>query len=84
MLPATSIAAVVVSGQVGDSALSPVRPLREVVAAAERNEILRALEATGGVKMHAAKLLGISRAQLYEKLGAFGVASEYPDTKLTV
>ena len=84
MLPETSIATVVMPAQVGDSVLRPVRPLREVVAAAERNEILRALEATGGVKMHAAKLLGISRAQLYEKLGTLGVASEDPDTKLSV
>ncbi|MBK9020547.1 MAG: sigma 54-interacting transcriptional regulator [Sulfuritalea sp.] len=84
MLPVVPIAAAVAPGPVGESALRPVRPLREVVAAAERNEILRALEATGGVKMHAAKLLGISRAQLYEKLGALGVASEDPDTKLIV
>ena len=84
MLPATSIATVSVPGHVGNSVLRPVQLLREVVAAAERNEILRALEATGGVKMHAAKLLGISRAQLYEKLGALGVASEDPDTKLSV
>jgi transcriptional regulator with PAS, ATPase and Fis domain len=58
-----------------------VRPLREAVAAAERQEILRALEATAGVKSHAAKLLGISRAQLYEKLAALGLASEESDTK---
>ncbi len=57
-----------------------VRPLREVVAIAERAEILRALEATGWVKMHAAKLLGISRARLYEKLGTLGITSEEQDT----
>ena len=57
-----------------------VRPLREAVAVAERLEILRALEATGWVKLHAAKLLGISRAQLYEKLGALGIVSEAADT----
>ena len=53
-----------------------VRPLREAVAAAERIEILRALEETGWVKLHAAKLLGISRAQLYEKLALLGIVSE--------
>ena len=57
-----------------------VRPLREAVAAAERQEILRALEETGGVKLHAAKLLGISRAQLYEKLGSLGIVSHGADT----
>jgi transcriptional regulator with PAS, ATPase and Fis domain len=57
-----------------------VRPLREAVAAAERVEILRALEATGGVKLHAAKLLGISRAQLYEKLAILGILSQESDT----
>ncbi|MCF8177540.1 MAG: sigma 54-interacting transcriptional regulator [Sulfuritalea sp.] len=63
-----------------DNAMVPVRPLREAVAAAERVEILRALEATGWVKMATAKLLGISRAKLYEKLGALGIASENKDT----
>ncbi len=61
-----------------------VRPLREAVAMAERTEILRALDATGGVKLHAAKLLGISRAQLYEKLSSLGLASEEPDTSGSV
>lgn len=75
--PAT--AAVRVDSPDGASA-SRVRPLREVVAAAEKQEILRALEQTGGVKLHAAKLLGISRAQLYEKLSALGVLSQDPDT----
>jgi DNA-binding NtrC family response regulator len=65
---------------VTDSGNGPVRPLREAVAAAERQEILRALEATGGVKLHAAKLLGISRAQLYEKLGSLGIVSHGADT----
>jgi transcriptional regulator with PAS, ATPase and Fis domain len=63
-----------------DSGNGPVRPLREAVAAAERQAILRALEETGGVKLHAAKLLGISRAQLYEKLGSLGIVSHGADT----
>ena len=66
----------VAAGQPG----SPVRPLREVVAEAERREIVRALEAVGGVKLHAAKLLGISRAQLYEKLAILGIVSEQSDS----
>ena len=54
-------------------ALPPVRgnalrPLAEQVAAVERQAIAAALAATGGNKFAAAKLLGISRAKLYERL----------------
>ena len=62
------------------SSLLALSPSSEAVAAAERQEILRALEETGGVKLHAAKLLGISRAQLYEKLGSLGIVSHGADT----
>ncbi|MGC2856560.1 sigma-54 interaction domain-containing protein [Novispirillum sp. DQ9] len=47
-----------------------VRPLREVLAEVERDAIRAALEATGGNRSQAAKALGISRAQFYEKLAA--------------
>ena len=40
----------------------------------EREAILRALEQTGGNKLQAAKLLGISRANLYVKLKVLGIA----------
>ncbi|GGB51840.1 sigma-54-dependent Fis family transcriptional regulator [Tistrella bauzanensis] len=50
-----------------------VEPLREALAAAERDAIRRALAAAGGVKTQAAKLLGISRAQFYEKLATHGI-----------
>jgi transcriptional regulator with PAS, ATPase and Fis domain len=73
------------SGIGGDGALKvdaggTTRSLREAVAAAEREEIQRALATTGGVKLQAAKLLGISRAQLYEKLAAYGLMSGEPDS----
>jgi transcriptional regulator with PAS, ATPase and Fis domain len=45
-----------------------LRPLAEQVADVERNAIQAAMEATGGNKLAAAKLLGISRAKLYERL----------------
>ncbi|HEY0823671.1 MAG TPA: sigma 54-interacting transcriptional regulator [Ramlibacter sp.] len=45
-----------------------LRPLAEQVAEIERQAIQAALEATGGNKLAAAKLLGISRAKLYERL----------------
>ncbi len=44
------------------------RPLAEQVAQVERQAIRAALEHTGGNKLAAAKLLGISRATLYERL----------------
>ncbi len=46
-----------------------LRPLAEQVAELERQAIDAALAATGGNKLAAAKLLGISRAKLYERLG---------------
>lgn len=39
----------------------------------ERENIVRALEATGGDKKAAAKLLGISRSTLYQKLGKYRI-----------
>jgi transcriptional regulator with PAS, ATPase and Fis domain len=45
-----------------------LRPLAEQVAEVEREAIEAALAATSGNKLAAAKLLGISRAKLYERL----------------
>ena len=49
-----------------------IRPLPRAVAELELRAIRDALAATGGNKVAAAKLLGISRATLYEKLAAAG------------
>ncbi len=49
-------------------ALSDIRPLAEMVGELESRAILQALAATGGNKLAAARLLGIARATLYEKL----------------
>jgi transcriptional regulator with PAS, ATPase and Fis domain len=46
----------------------PLRPLAQQVAEVERAAIRAALDATGGNKLAAARLLGISRAKLYERL----------------
>jgi transcriptional regulator with PAS, ATPase and Fis domain len=45
-----------------------LRPLAEQVAEVERQAIQAAMDATGGNKVAAARLLGISRAKLYERL----------------
>jgi DNA-binding NtrC family response regulator len=45
-----------------------LRPLAEQVRATEQAAIAAAMKATGGNKLAAAKLLGISRAKLYERL----------------
>jgi PAS domain S-box-containing protein len=52
--------------------LSP-EPIREMVREAESRAISRALERTGGNKTRAARLLGMSRSQLYEKIKRYGL-----------
>ena len=47
-----------------------VKPLSEAVAELERRVIRDAMAATGGNKLAASRLLGISRATLYEKLAS--------------
>src|SRR5690606_14070468 len=42
---------------------------------AEREKILEALEATGGNKTEAAKLLGTSRVTLWKKIRRYGIES---------
>jgi DNA-binding NtrC family response regulator len=46
-----------------------LRPLGEQVAELEQRAIQAALQATGGNKLAAARLLQVSRATLYERLG---------------
>jgi transcriptional regulator with PAS, ATPase and Fis domain len=60
------------AGESPPSAVPSIRPLPEAVAELEMRAIRDALAATGGNKVAAAKLLGISRATLYEKLSAAG------------
>ena len=50
------------------TAADPLRPLAEQVAELERTAIAAALQACGGNKVAAARMLGISRATLYERL----------------
>ena len=54
-----------------------IQPLHIAVAALEAQVIRDAMAATGGNKMAAARLLGIARATLYQKLA--GIKSEESD-----
>jgi DNA-binding NtrC family response regulator len=47
-------------------------PLPQAVAELEARAIAQALQATGGNKLASARLLGISRATLYQKLALIG------------
>jgi transcriptional regulator with PAS, ATPase and Fis domain len=52
----------------GDGSAPQLRPLAEQLAEVERQAISAALTATGGNKLAAARLLGMSRATLYTRL----------------
>ncbi len=57
------------------AAAAVVRPLADAMAEVERAAIKAALAATTGNKVGAARLLGISRAKLYDKLARYGLMS---------
>jgi two-component system response regulator AtoC len=52
----------------------PILPLSEEVRAAEKKALLRALKHTGGNRTLTARILGVSRATLYNKLEEYGLA----------
>ncbi len=56
-----------------------VRTLKEVGVAAEKEAILAALRLTGGHKARAAKVLGISRKSLWEKVKGYGIGEKGPE-----
>jgi len=49
-------------------------PLRDVVLDAERNSICEVLKYTGGNKVRAAKILGIHRTILYQKIKRYKIS----------
>jgi DNA-binding NtrC family response regulator len=61
-----------------NAASEDLRPLAEQVAELERRAIAQALARTGGNRSAAAKLLGISRASLYDRLATLEGLSEFP------
>jgi DNA-binding NtrC family response regulator len=52
----------------------PTMPLRDALAALEKQMIVHALEQAGGNRAEAARILGIARPQLYTKLDEYGLA----------
>jgi transcriptional regulator with PAS, ATPase and Fis domain len=60
-----------VPGPAARAQLSELRPMAEAVAEVEKNLIRSALQNTAGNKASAARMLGISRATLYQKLVDF-------------
>lgn len=58
--------------------------LRQAVREAERDAVLRALKMAKGNKAKAAKLLGIHRTALYQKLMRLNLGGEAPDGKVKV
>ena len=57
-----------------------MQTLAEARAAAERKQIIAALEHTGGQVLQAAKLLSISRTTLWEKMQKFGLSETGSDS----
>jgi DNA-binding NtrC family response regulator len=68
LVPAT-MAGAAIESPLPVSAAQELRPLAEQVAELERRAIAAAMAATQGNKAAVAKLLGISRATLYSRLG---------------
>jgi transcriptional regulator with PAS, ATPase and Fis domain len=62
----------------GPAPAALVRRLADAVAEVERDAIEAALAASGGKKARAAKLLGVSRAKLYDKLAQLQMMSGSP------
>jgi len=76
-LPADELAAILPAARhIPNAAVAAAegpRPLAEIIAAAERAAITAALRTARGQKTAAARALGVSRSQLYEKMAQFGI-----------
>lgn len=66
-------------GPAGDLRAEEVMPLREAVRRAEAESIRKAMAATGGRKLKAAELLGISRKVMWQKMKDLGLSGEERD-----
>ena len=56
-----------------DGYYSPGTPLRDILEAAERDVVVRALEHHKGNATHAARDLGLERSHFYKKMRALGI-----------
>lgn len=63
-------------GPAGDLRSEEILPLRESVRRAEADAIRKAMAATGGRKLKAAELLGISRKVMWQKMKDLGLSGE--------
>ncbi|MHB0884268.1 MAG: sigma 54-interacting transcriptional regulator [Bacillota bacterium] len=69
------------TAKVGGATSARTRELlgyRDAVAQAESQAIAEALKRAGGNRARAARLLGISRSHLYEKMGEYGLSGDRP------
>lgn len=64
------------SSSVPGPASAPTFPLKDILAETERRVIQQALEHTKWNRTQAARLLGISRRQLFDKIRQYGLARE--------
>jgi two-component system, NtrC family, response regulator AtoC len=64
----------------GPASAGPPQPLSQEVREAERRALLRALKHTKGNRTLAARVLGVSRATLYNKLAEHGLGDGPPGT----
>jgi DNA-binding NtrC family response regulator len=60
------------------------RPLPAQIAELEQRAIAAALQRSGGNRAAAARLLGISRASLYDKLGAAFASADVSEVQTNV
>ncbi|PKM82646.1 MAG: sigma-54-dependent Fis family transcriptional regulator [Firmicutes bacterium HGW-Firmicutes-14] len=56
--------------------INDIASLKTIIEDTERNALIQALQRTGGNKVKAAKLLGISRAGLYQKLEKYNLLDD--------
>ena len=63
----------------GETAVSEFRPLQVATREFEREYLVRALRLSGGKRLRAAAMLGISRRNLWEKLTAHGLLHWTPE-----
>jgi len=77
-VPRATAAAATAASAATDERTGAITPLPQAIAELEARMIQAALAATGGNKLAASRLLGISRATLYEKLASFGIAAPRP------